>query len=90
MNGRCCIPGFQGVLKAVGQMADESWRTLAGSGQARVSGVHVREDLVDSGWLRVDWGKGKRRTSNIERRTSNIEVARQLIATALVGGGRLP
>jgi len=39
---------FQGVLKAVGQMADETWRILARSGQARVSGVHVRgTSLVD-------------------------------------------
>jgi hypothetical protein len=38
---------FQGVFKAVGQMADETWRVVARSGQARVSGVHVREDLVD-------------------------------------------
>jgi len=36
---------FQGVLKAVEQAADETWRIVARSGQARVSGVHVRGTL---------------------------------------------
>jgi hypothetical protein len=41
MNGDI-LSVFQGVLKAVGQMADETWRIVARFGQARVSGVHVR------------------------------------------------